>query len=61
MDNPFYCVLCNRPVDLTFDPCDETGKPVHQKCYFDRIIGKADTSAFVLQLANPAVSALAFR
>jgi hypothetical protein len=24
------CVICSEPVDLTIDPCDETGDPVHK-------------------------------
>jgi len=40
----FLCALCGKPVDLTIDlEVDETGKTVHQECYFDRIIG-AETS-----------------
>jgi|HubBroStandDraft_1064217.scaffolds.fasta_scaffold174337_1 hypothetical protein len=40
----FLCSLCSKPVDLTIDlEVDETGKTVHQECYFDRLIG-AETS-----------------
>ena len=57
------CELCYEPVDLTVDPCDETGNPVHEKCYFDRVAGKTDTAVPLPGLAmasNPALSAIAF-
>lgn len=35
----FYCVLCNKPVDLTTDAvADEVGRTVHQQCYVGKII-----------------------
>lgn len=38
------CVICSEPVDLTIDPCDETGDPVHKHCYLIRMTGKSDTA-----------------
>jgi hypothetical protein len=38
--------LCSNPVDLTIDlVADESGKVVHEQCYFDRLIGKTDTAS----------------
>ena len=40
------CVMCSKPIDLTIDlNTDETGKAVHQRCYFDRITGKSGTAS----------------
>jgi hypothetical protein len=58
-----HCVICSEPVDLAVDPCDETGNPVHEKCYVDHITGKSDTVAPPPQMAialNPALIAIAF-
>lgn len=57
------CAVCSEPVDLTVDPCDETGHPVHKQCYLGRITGKSDTTIPVAGLAmalNPSPSAIAF-
>jgi hypothetical protein len=42
------CVICSEPVDLTIDPCDETGDPVHKHCYLIRMTGKSDSA-----ISNP--------
>lgn len=39
-----YCVICSEPVDLTVDPCDETGDPVHKHCYVMRMTEKSETA-----------------
>lgn len=36
------CAVCSEPVDLTVDRCDETGDPVHKRCYLARIAAKSD-------------------
>jgi hypothetical protein len=56
------CAVCSEPVDLTVDRCDETGDPVHKRCYLARITAKNDTAIPVSELAmasNPSLSAIA--
>ena len=45
-----HCALCSKPVDLTVDPCDENGMPVHGECYLVRITGKRGTDVPLLPL-----------
>ena len=38
------CAVCSEPVDLMIDHCDETGDPVHKRCYLARIAARSDTA-----------------
>ena len=42
----FFCVECNKPVDLTIDlNADENGKAVHEDCCVGRLAQKHGTTA----------------
>jgi hypothetical protein len=47
------CTICRDPVDLNIDLCaDETGSPVHEGCYINRLIGARATHAAAEKLLD---------
>jgi hypothetical protein len=47
------CTICRDPVDLNIDLCaDETGSPIHERCYVNRLTNTRATRAAAEKLLD---------
>ena len=44
-ENSTTCYICNQPLDIAVERYSENGKPIHEMCYIQRLMGDIVPSA----------------